>query len=90
MRHFIMLWCAYDPDNYMGHRVHILEAKELAEAKAEARAFLDKHWARANWEFRVIEVCGHDSGSRLWDTRDPPKRPNENQYTIDNYWEAGD
>lgn len=83
---FLLLYCHYDPDEYRGHRVHTLEAKDLAAAKVEARAFLDKWWVRMNFEFRIVETC-YDSGCRLWDTRDPPMRPNENEFTVREYWD---
>lgn len=84
---FLLLWCAYDCDNYCGHRIEQIEAPTLAEAKTRARAFLDSHWQRRNWEFRLVELGEHDSGYRLWDKRSEPNE-GEVRYTIEKYWDA--
>lgn len=88
---FLLLHCHYDPDNYHGHRVHTLEAKDLEAAKVEAKLYMDKHWVKLLWEFRIVELK-YDSGCRLWDTRTPTKvyQQTEIDYTIKNYWEKKD
>lgn len=85
MSRFLLLWCAYAPDNYQGHRVQNLKAENLEDAKKEAKAFLESLWVKGTWEFRIIELAGHDSGSWTWRTQPDLKH---NEYTTKTYWEA--
>lgn len=87
MTQYLLLYCPYNPDNYRGHRIEPITADTLQEAKAKAKNLLDKRWVGTLWEFRLIELGTHDSGSRLWDTRSEPNE-NENTYTTAHYWEA--
>lgn len=94
MRQFVLLYCSYDPDNYCGHRIENIAAETETDAKLKAREFLNNHWNRMLFEFRLIEVTS-DSGYRIWDTRQPGDRvrwPDEtighgNTYTNTTYWE---
>lgn len=88
LRRFILLWCNYDADNYMGHRIYRFDAPDLTSAKLVAKEFLDSHWRKMNFEFELVE-CVAESHSRLWDTRDCARK-NENDYTTKNYWEKND
>ncbi len=88
-KRWLLLWCLYDQDTYRGHYNKTLEADTLEDAKKQAKDILDGIMLQAQFEFRLIELGAHDSGSRLWDRRAEPNKA-EVDYTIKNYWEATD
>lgn len=83
---YVLLWCFADSDSYAGHRVKDIEADSLEAAKEAAFDWLDKHWIKARWEFRLLGLNdGHDSGYRIWDTRGDAN-DRENDYQVVTYW----
>lgn len=84
---YVLLWCTSNPDTYYGHRVEDIRADSLEEAKEKAYDFLDRHWVKAHWEFRLLGLDdGHDSGSRVWDTRPDADWTHDNDYQVVTYW----
>lgn len=84
MKRYLLLYCNYDPDSYVGHRTVTFEAEDLNDAKRQAKELLDRSYQKIAFEFRLIQIGDHDSGSRLWDRRDSGAA--EREYTEQNYW----
>jgi hypothetical protein len=65
MKRFLLLYCAYNQNAYVGHRCESFEADDLPAAKKRAKMFLDQLCSNEDMEFRLIEMA-HDSHSRIW------------------------
>ena len=86
MKQYILLYCIYNPDAYVGHRVHRIDAKDLKDAKKQAKTFLDRLYHKDLFEFGLIEIAA-DYGFRVWDTKSEPNLA-ENAYTTETFWDS--
>lgn len=68
LKSFIMVWCIYDPDSYMGHRIKRIEAPTMEDAERVGKEFLNQRMINANWEYNIFEVAA-ERGYCLYDTR---------------------
>ena len=88
MRTFLLCYCRYDLNNYMGHRMEWIEAESYNEAKVKAKKFLEGLWIKCDLEFVLTEVVGPGiKHYRTWDTRaDEPDAQLNRKYTEDHFW----
>lgn len=68
LKRYLLMYCFYDPDNYVGHRIKDIKASSMAEAEQKAHELLNKLWIRTNFEYRIVEYV-EDQGYRVFDTR---------------------
>lgn len=64
MKNYLILYCAYAPDDYMGHRKLFHQANSLEEAEAHARKVMAARIDGRPYEYHVYEIAA-DGGPRL-------------------------
>lgn len=69
MAKFLAMWCLYDPDNYLGHRLREIEAVDRDDAERQLFAFLNGRMIQGRFEYRIEELATTDSSYRVYDSR---------------------
>lgn len=67
MKSYVMWYCRYNPDVYMGHRSHSFQALDDEDADKIAHSFLKglTHLTKGKWEYILMKAV---SGFRVYDT----------------------